>query len=68
MKILLMLTLVAIMLCGCESTPKTYDDCILKNIEKSSSDMAAALVWASCAKKFQKPNPFDKFDQDSPGR
>lgn len=46
------------------STPKSYDDCVLKNIEKAENTAAASVIVATCRAKFPEgPNPFDQFDK-----
>ncbi|BDD88014.1 hypothetical protein [Desulfofustis limnaeus] len=45
------------------SQPKSYEDCVLKNLKGVESEMAARLVHAACREKFpEPPNPFDQFD------
>ena len=40
--------------------PQNYDDCILENMKGVGSNLAAAQVAASCARKFPPGKPTDK--------
>jgi len=43
--------------------PKTYEDCVLANIEKAENEQSARTINAMCRHKFpEPPNPFDQFD------
>ena len=50
------------------SQPHSYDDCILKNIDKANDRVASSLVHKACRAKFPEFNPFDQFDQKPSGR
>ena len=47
--------------------PKTYEECILKNMKDAQSERAAAYISQACRREFPEPlNPFDQFDKQSP--
>lgn len=43
-----------IFLCGCAPKMQTYADCILKHVDKRSSNHAAALIHRACEQKYAK--------------
>lgn len=47
------------------NAPRSYDDCILKNMKHAQTREAAYSISAACKREF--PNPFDQFDGQVPG-
>ena len=52
-------------LVACDRKPESYEDCIVENMKGINSDVAAYSIRAACKEKFEKPNPFDKFDNQN---
>ena len=44
--------------------PKSYEDCILKNMKDAQTREASIAIAGACRKSF--PNPFDQFDGQPP--
>ena len=44
--------------------PKSYEDCILKNMKDAQTREASIAIAGACRKSF--PNPFDQFDGQTP--
>ena len=44
--------------------PKSYEDCILKNMKDAQAREASIAIAGACRKSF--PNPFDQFDGQPP--
>lgn len=63
MKTRVALFVVLLALSSCDSDPKTYEDCLLRNAANANSDKGAVLIATACSKKFPQKNPFDQFDQ-----
>ena len=45
--------------------PKSYEDCILKNMKDAQTREASIAIAQACRQSF--PNPFDQFDGQNPG-
>ena len=44
--------------------PKSYEDCILKNMKDAQTREASIAIASACRRSF--PNPFDQFDGQPP--
>ena len=44
--------------------PKSYEDCILKNMKDAQTREASIAIARACRSSF--PNPFDQFDGQTP--
>ena len=45
--------------------PKSYEECILKNMKDAQTREASIAIAQACRQSF--PNPFDQFDGQNPG-
>lgn len=43
------------------TTPRSYEECVMKNIQPGDSDSAAQIKAKACRQMF--PNPYDRFDK-----
>jgi hypothetical protein len=51
-----------------EPRPRSFDDCVLKNIKPGLSDQAVSLVYLSCREIFPKERPLRATTQPAPRR
>jgi hypothetical protein len=53
-------------LAGCDqiTSPKDYDDCILRNMKGVDSDLGASQIQASCRKKFPEGSEYRLKERD----
>ncbi|NLY15344.1 MAG: hypothetical protein GXZ05_03045 [Gammaproteobacteria bacterium] len=66
MKFKLLFSVLIFSLFGCDqiTSPKDYDDCILKNMRGVDSDLGAAQIRSSCRKKFPKESEYRNKERD----
>lgn len=66
MKLKLVVMVLAFSLTGCDqlTSPKDYDDCILRNMKGVDSDLGAAQIRNSCRKKFPEGSEYRNKERD----
>lgn len=55
-----------LLISGCDqiSSPKDYDDCILRNMKGVDSDLGAGQIMSSCRKKFPEGSEYKNKERD----